>query len=89
MSSFALNGRLTWNFGTTLAKEVEKILGPVAKPLTLPKVRMIVRKYRRKGIRLHRKYGQIPELDMSSYNLADRLKRSFNVTLTELVEEVD
>lgn len=87
MSSFALNGRLTWNYGTTLAKEVEKILGPVAKPLTLVKVRMVVRKYRKQGIRLHRKYGQIPELGMSSYNLADRLKRNFDVNLTELVEE--
>ncbi len=72
-----------------MAREVEKILGPVAKPLTLVKVRMVVRKYRKKGIRLHRKYGQIPELDMSSHNLADRLKRSFNVTLSELVEEAD
>lgn len=88
MTSFALNGRLTWNFKTTLAREFEKILGPAAKPLTLEKVRMVVRKYRKKGIRLHRKYGQIPELDMSSHNLADRLKRSFNVSLAELVEEV-
>lgn len=87
MSSFALNGRLTWNHDTTLANEVERILGPVAKPLTLPKVRMIVRKYRKKGIRLHRKYGRIPELDMSSHNLADRLKRNFSMTLAELVEE--
>ena len=38
MSSFALNGRLTWNHQTTLAKEVEKVLGPQAKPLTLPKI---------------------------------------------------
>ena len=88
MSSFALNGRLTWNYGTTLAKEVEKILGPQTKPLTLPKVKQVIRKYLNKGIRLHRKFGRIPELDMSSYNLADRLKRNFNVTLTELVDEV-
>ena len=38
MSSIALNGRLTWNYGTTLAKEVETVLGPQVKPLTLPKV---------------------------------------------------
>ncbi len=38
-------------------------------------------------MRLHRKFGDIPELGMSSYNLADRLKRNFSVTLTELVEE--
>ena len=88
MSSFALNGRLTWNYNTTLANEVEKILGPQAKPLTLPKVREVIREYLRNGIRLHRKFGQIPELDMSSYNLADRLKRNFSVTLTEMVEEV-
>ena len=89
MSSFALNGRLTWNYKTTLAKEVEKILGPVSKPLTLPKVRQVIKGYLRKGIRLHRKFGVIPELDMSSYNLADRLKRNFSVTLTELVSEVE
>lgn len=87
MSSFALNGRLTWNYGTTLAKEVEKVLGAQTKPLTLPKVRMVVRRYLKKGIRLHRKFGHIPELDMSSHNLADRLRRNFSVTLTELVEE--
>lgn len=34
------------------------------------------------------KFGQIPKLDMSSHNLADRLKRNFNVTLAELVEDV-
>ena len=43
--------------------------------------------YLRKGIHLHRKFGHIPELDMSSYNLADRLERNFKVTITELVEE--
>ncbi len=89
MTSFALNGRLTWNYKTSLAKEVEKILGPVSKPLTLPKVRQVIKGYLRKGIRLHRKFGDIPELDMSSYNLADRLKRNFSVTLTELVTEVE
>ena len=89
MSSFALNGRLTWNYKTTLAQEVEKILGPVSKPLTLPKVRQVIKTYLNKGVRLHRKYGNIPELDMSSYNLADRLKRNFSVTLTELVSEVE
>ena len=88
MSSFALNGRLTWNHETTLAKEVEKILGPQSKPLTLPKVRQVITKYLKRGVRLHRKYGNIPELGMSSYNLADRLKRNFSVTLTELVDEV-
>ena len=88
MSSFALNGRLTWNHDTTLAKEVEKILGPQAKPLTLPKVRQVIGKYVKAGVRLHRKFGHIPELDMSSYNLADRLKRNFNVTLTEVVDNV-
>ena len=89
MSSFALNGRLAWNYKTTLAKEVEKILGPLSKPLTLPKVKQVIKGYLRKGIRLHRKFGDIPELDMSSYNLADRLKRNFSVTLTELVSEVE
>jgi hypothetical protein len=88
MTSFALNGRLTWNYNTTLAHEVEQILGLQAKPLTLPKVRKVIREYLRNGIRLHRKFGHIPELDMSSYNLADRLKRNFSVTLTEIVEEV-
>jgi hypothetical protein len=88
MTSFALNGRLTWNYGTTLAKEVEKILGPQAKPLTLPKTRQVIREYQKKGVRLHRKFGHIPELDMSSFNLADRLQRNFSVTLKELVDEV-
>jgi phage tail protein X len=88
MTSVALNGRLTWNYGTTLANEVEKILGPQTKPLTLVKVRPVIAKYLGNGIRLHRKYGRIPELDMSSHNLADRLKRNFSVTLTELVDEV-
>ena len=88
MTSLALNGRLQWNYHTTLAMEVEKILGPQTKPLTLPKVKQVIQKYLEKGIRLHRKYGHIPELDMSSYNLADRLNRNFDVTLTELVNEV-
>jgi hypothetical protein len=88
MTSFALNGRLTWNYHTTLAKEVGKILGPQAKPLTLPKIRQVIGKYLKVGVRLHRKFGQIPDLDMSSYNLADRLKRNFNVTLTEMVDDV-
>ena len=88
MSSFALNGRLTWNYDTTLAQEVEAVLGPQTKPLTLPKVRQVISKYLKAGVRLHRKLGHIPELDMSSYNLADRLKRNFNVTLTEVVEDV-
>ena len=88
MTSFALNGRLTWNHKTTLAKEVEKILGPKTKPLTLPKIKAVAKTYHRKGIRLHRKFGRIPELDMSSYNLADRLKRNFKMNLSELVKEV-
>ena len=88
MTSFALNGRLTWNHKTTLAKEVEKVLGPKTKPLTLPKIKSVVQIYQRKGIRLHRKFGRIPELDMSSYNLADRLQRNFKVNLSELVDEV-
>ncbi|MDX2039571.1 MAG: hypothetical protein SFX72_23230 [Isosphaeraceae bacterium] len=88
MTSFALNGRLSWNYNTTLSKEVEKILGPLSKPLTLPKVRQVVAAYLKRGVRLHRKYGDIPELGMSSYNLADRLKRNFSVTLTEFVDEV-
>src|SRR5271157_5012265 len=67
MTSFALNGRLTWNYNTTLAKEVEKILGPQTRPLTLPKARQVIRKYLGKGTRLHRKSGHIPELDMSSF----------------------
>jgi len=86
MTSFALNGRLQWNHGTSLAREVERILGSHVKPLTLLKARQVVRKYLRKGVRLHRKFGHIPELDMSSHNLADRLERNFKVTLTELVE---
>jgi len=85
-TSLALNGRLYWNYGTTLAQEAEKILGPQIRPLTLVKVRQVIRKYLRKGVRLNRKFGHIPELDMSSYNLADRLKRNFSVTLTELVD---
>ena len=89
MSSFALNGRLMSHYKTTLAKEVEKILGPQSKPLTLPKVRQVIKSYLNKGVRLHRKYGDIPELGMSSFNLADRLKRNFSVTLTELVKEVE
>lgn len=89
MSSFALNGRLNWNYGTTLAKEVEKVLGSQTKPLTLTKARSVIRRYLKKGIRLHRKFGHIPELDMSSHNLADRLKRNFNVALAEVVEEVE
>lgn len=88
MSSFALNGRLVGHYKTTLAQEAENILGPMVRPLTLPKVRQVIRKYARNGVRLHRKFGDIPELDMSSYNLADRLKRNFKVTLTELVEGV-
>ena len=88
MTSFALNGRLTWNHKTTLAKEVEKVLGPKTKPLTLPKIKSVVQIYQRKGIRLHRKCGRIPELDMSSHNLADRLQRNFKVKLSELVDEV-
>ena len=88
MTSYALNGRLTWKHGTTLAAEVEKVLGPHVKPMTMPKVKTVIRKYNEKGIRLHRKFGRIPELGMTSYNLADRLKRNFNVTLTELVKEV-
>jgi hypothetical protein len=88
MTSFALNGRLTWNHKTTLAAEVEKVLGSHIKPMTIPKVKIVLRKYHKDGKRLHRKFGRIPELGMSSYNLADRLKRNFNVTLTELVREV-
>lgn len=88
MTGVALNGRLTYNFNTTVAQEVEKILGPHVKPLTLGKVKKVVAKYLRKGVRLHRKFGRIPELEMSSHNLADRLKRNFRVTLTEMVEEV-
>ena len=88
MSSVALNGRLQWNYDTTLAQEVERLLGPLAKPLTLPKVKEVVRKYLENGVRLHRKFGRIPELDLSSYGLADRLKRNFDVTLTEIVNEV-
>ena len=77
MSSYALNGRLACNYKTTLAKEVEKLLGPQSKPLTLPKVRQVIKTYLDKGVRLHRKYGDIPELDMSSHNLADRLNAQF------------
>lgn len=86
MTSYALNGRLSYNHKTTLAKEVERILGPQTRQFTLEAVRGIVRKYLQNGIRLHRKFGDIPELRMSSYNLADRLKRNHQVTLSELVK---
>ena len=88
MTSYALNGRLNQHYKTTLAAEVEKVLGPHVKPLTIPKVKKVIRQYQSNGLRLHRKFGRIPELDMSSYNLADRLKRNFKMTLTELVNEV-
>jgi hypothetical protein len=87
ISSYALNGRLNQHYSTTLAAEVERVLGPHVKPLTIPKVKKVIRKYQSNGLRLHRKFGRIPELDMSSYNLADRLKRNFSVSLTKLVKE--
>jgi hypothetical protein len=88
MTSYALNGRLNWNCNTTLAAEVERVLGPHVTPMTLPKVKEVIRRYDLKGIRLHRKFGQIPELEMSSYNLADRLERNFKMKLCDLVDEV-
>jgi hypothetical protein len=87
LTSFALDARLRTHCRTTLPAEVEKLLGPHAKPLTLVKVKQVIQAYKRRGIRLHRKFGKIPELDMSSHNLADRLKRNFKVTLAELTAE--
>lgn len=69
MSSFALNDRLEWNHETTLSEEVEKILRPLSRPLTLAMVRRVIEDHLQKGVRLHRKFGEIPELGMTSYNL--------------------
>ena len=89
MSSYALNGRLKNHYNTTLAAEVRTILGPQVKPLSISKVIDVIQQYADQGIHLHRKFGSIPELDMSSYNLADRLKRNSIVTLSELVQSVE
>ncbi len=89
MTSFALNGRLTTHYGTTLAKEVEAILGSPIIPLTVERTKEVIEMYLLKGIRLSRKSGRIPELNTSSFNLAPRLERSFGVRLPDLVREVE
>jgi len=88
MTSFAVNGRLNRYNNTTLAKEVATIVGPLAAPLTIGGVRQVIGKYLRRGKRLHRKVGYIPELSMTSYNLDDRLHRNHGIRLGELVNEV-
>jgi len=87
MTSFALNGRLTTHHGTTLAAEVEKLLGPLAAPLDLENVKSVVRQYFQQGKRLHRKFGPIPELRMTSFNLHDRLLRTYGIKLSKIVAE--
>jgi len=84
----ALGARLKRVHGKTLSKLAEEMLGKRARALEIGTVRQVVAKYLRQGTRLHRKFGQIPELGMTSFNLADRLKRNFGVTLTGLVDEV-
>ena len=42
-------------------------------------------KHARKGRRLNRRSGFIKELNMTSYNLADRLERNYDVSLSQLV----
>lgn len=86
MSSFALNQRLQYHFGTTLAAEVEAICGPLSAEIDLDEVAEVVRRYFANGIKLGRKFGHIPELGISSYGLHDRLARTHGVTLTEFVE---
>lgn len=89
ITSIALNGRLITHYQTTLAKEVEAILGTQTIPLTLPRVREVIGDYLLKGIRLSRKFGWIAELGTSSFNLAPRLESNFGVRLLSLVNSVE
>ena len=66
---------------------MDKLLGSHVAPMTLPKVRQVVRQYLDRGVKLHSKFGDIPELKMHSRNVHERLKRNFDVTLRELVNE--
>jgi hypothetical protein len=89
MTSIALCGRLERDHGVSLAQVVEELLGSHVKPLTVNHAKAAILTYLKKGVRLHRKFGHIPELGMSSYNLSDRLKRNFGVNLSALVTEME
>ena len=88
MTASALNTRLQRNCRTTLAEEIDKLLGPATDPFTMEKVRLVIRNYLKKKARIHRAYGFIPELATTSRKLDERLRQSFKVTLEELVEDV-
>ncbi|MGC4033476.1 MAG: hypothetical protein QM754_17440 [Tepidisphaeraceae bacterium] len=86
-TSFALNGKLQYHHQITLAALVDQTLG--AKhvfDLNLQKVRKVLAAYARRGVLLNRKFGFIPELDTSSFNLCDRLRRSHGITLAAAVK---
>jgi hypothetical protein len=51
-------------------------------------VRLVIRNYLRRKTRIHPGYGPIPELATTSQELDARLRRSFKVTLDELVADV-
>jgi hypothetical protein len=87
-NSEALNQRLRKNHDTTIALEAERILGPATDPFAMEKVRLVIRNYLRRKTRIRPGYGPIPELATTSQELDERLRRSFKVTLDELVADV-
>jgi hypothetical protein len=68
--------------------EAERILGPATDPFAMEKVRLVIRNYLRRKTRIRPGYGPIPELATTSQELDERLRRSFKVTLDELVADV-
>ena len=89
LTSFALDARLKTHFDTTIAAETEKLLGPSVLPLTLPKVKRVIRKYVSEGRKFPLKKGDIPELNTTGRNLSERVKRMFDVRTSELVKQIE
>lgn len=73
--------------GTSLAVEVDKVLGTDAIPeFPISTVRLVIAQYMTNCIRLGKKFGRIPELGgITGAALNERLKRKYQTTLAQEV----
>jgi hypothetical protein len=73
--------------GTSVAAEVDKVLGSDTIPdIPLSAVQLVIKKYARRGIRLAKRFGRIPELaGITGAALDERLKRKHGTTLAQEV----
>ena len=86
-SASAVDKILRRHYETTLAQEVREVLGDPNDDL-IAKTHDLIRDYWAKGIRIGNKFGDLPEIGMSSFALNGRLTWNYNTTLAKEVDKI-